>query len=243
MNYIRQLNAFFHHINLENRLTSGHVALYYAFFHYWNLNRFKTPIAVVREDIMKLSRIGSKNTYHKYLKELQLFGFLIYEPGNRKFSKCKVHLKILYSENTSINFTTCSDPILTSAGTSFDTGTIPDLIPLIKQNINNINSVSPQVHNKNNYKVLNKPTLKIVQSFFKLNHYPLDEAQKFYHYNEGMGWAIAGKTIQNWHSFAHKWMLNTIKNSNKISSNIKNKTNDPNTYLHIPTDQKYSEPF
>jgi len=60
MNYVRHLNKFFHLAYQDNNLSTSHVSLYIAIFHYWNLNHFQNPFSFPRRNIMQLSKIGSK---------------------------------------------------------------------------------------------------------------------------------------------------------------------------------------
>jgi hypothetical protein len=93
MNYIRHLNAFFfQHVKRDKRLTANHVSLYLALFQFWNYNRFQNPFPVSREGVMGITGIGSKNTYHKCLKDLHDFGYVYYKRSAGKFQKSQVHL-------------------------------------------------------------------------------------------------------------------------------------------------------
>lgn len=80
MNYIKHLTGFFNKINYEPNLNPTHISLYLALFQCWNVNRFKNPTGISREEIMKASKINSKATYHKCMKELEVLGFMIYNP-------------------------------------------------------------------------------------------------------------------------------------------------------------------
>ena len=80
MNYIKHLTGFFNKINNEANLNPTHISLYLALFQCWNVNRFKNPTGISREEIMKSSKINSKATYHKCMKELELLGFMVYNP-------------------------------------------------------------------------------------------------------------------------------------------------------------------
>ncbi|MBS1744242.1 MAG: hypothetical protein JST81_14525 [Bacteroidetes bacterium] len=99
MNYIRHLNAFFSFVRCDKRLTCSHVSLYMALFQCWNINRFKNPFTISREETMKLSAIGSKNTYHKNLKELHDFGYIFYKASLNKFFKSSVHIVVFDNPN------------------------------------------------------------------------------------------------------------------------------------------------
>jgi hypothetical protein len=89
MNYIRHLNAFFSFIRSDKRLTSSHVSLYMALFHYWNFNRFNNPFSIYRDNIMQLSKL-SKNTYHKCIKELHEAKYIYYHPSPSKFQAVRI---------------------------------------------------------------------------------------------------------------------------------------------------------
>jgi hypothetical protein len=92
MNYIRHLNAFFLLVKKDKRLSSCHISLYMALFQCWNINRFNNPIPISRENVMSLCGIGSKNTYHKSLKELHQFGYIVYHASINKFHKSTVYV-------------------------------------------------------------------------------------------------------------------------------------------------------
>jgi len=92
MNYIRHLHAFYQSIKKDDSLSALHVTLYLALFQYWNYNRFGNPFPVDRGGLMLLSKIKTKNSYHKCLKELHQKRFIIYHPSNSKFIKAKVSM-------------------------------------------------------------------------------------------------------------------------------------------------------
>ena len=109
MNYIRHLNGFFMRMTEDQRLTMFHLGLYMALFQVWNLNRFGNPFTIVRDEMMKLSRIGSVNTYARCMKQLQEWGYIQYVPTSN------MHIG---SHVTCISFDIGSD---TSCDTGSDT--------------------------------------------------------------------------------------------------------------------------
>ena len=146
MNYIRHMNAFFTLVKKDERLTSSHVSLYMALFQYWNYNRFQNPFPVYRDNIMKLSKIGSKNTYHKCIKELHEAKYIYYQPTSSKFLPVRISLirldiqeeqpdrykqLDLFGEEPSAspcpNIGTDGVPILTATCTDFDTVPVPKM--------------------------------------------------------------------------------------------------------------------
>jgi SOS-response transcriptional repressor LexA len=92
MNYIKHLTGFFIRIASEETIYPTHISLYLALFQSWNVNRFKNPIAISRDEMMKTSRIASKATYHKCIKELQNMGFIDYLPSYNPYAGSEVIL-------------------------------------------------------------------------------------------------------------------------------------------------------
>ena len=146
MNYIRHLNAFYNLVKKDDRLAASHISLYMALFQYWNFNRFQNPFPVYRDNMMQLSKIGSKNTYHKCIKELHELRYIYYHPPLSKFLPVKVsigrldieeepasrykQLDLFKAENAksvSPKIDTDSVPILTAMSIDFDTVPVPKM--------------------------------------------------------------------------------------------------------------------
>ena len=98
MNYIRHLNDFFVMVRSDKRLACSHVSLYLALFQHWNYNRFSNPFPVYRESLMDLSKIGSKNTYHKCIKDLHETKYIFYHPSASRFLPVKISMSRLDME-------------------------------------------------------------------------------------------------------------------------------------------------
>jgi hypothetical protein len=81
MNYIKHLTGFFKKTAAIENINPSDISLYLALFQCWNINRFKNPVTINREEIMISSKIKSKATYHKCMKELQALGFIKYTPS------------------------------------------------------------------------------------------------------------------------------------------------------------------
>ncbi|MDP9955167.1 hypothetical protein J2X97_000804 [Epilithonimonas hungarica] len=69
----------------EQTLNPTHISLYIALFQFWNFNRFRNPISISRDEVMRISKISSKATYHKCLKELHALGYMDYQPSYNPF--------------------------------------------------------------------------------------------------------------------------------------------------------------
>ena len=137
MNYIRHLNGFFEKAENDEKLTPYHISLYMSLFRQWNLNRFRNPFPVDREELMHLSRIGSKNTYARCMKQLHQWGYICYSPTGNFHTERKVSCTSFDTVIGTGNETGRD----TESGTRSDTGTgtrsgTPNI------NINNTNSIN-----------------------------------------------------------------------------------------------------
>ncbi|MFD2907952.1 transcriptional regulator [Flavobacterium ardleyense] len=92
MNYIKHLTGFFEKVATDRTLNPTHISLYIALFQFWNCNRFKNPISINRDEIMRISKISSKATYHKCLKNLHSLGYIDYQPSFNPFKGSHVVL-------------------------------------------------------------------------------------------------------------------------------------------------------
>ncbi len=158
MNYIKHLTGFFEKVAIDKTLNPTHVSLYVALFQFWNCNRFKNPISISRDEVMRISKISSKATYHKCLKNLHSLGYINYEPSYNPFKGSHVYLfnfsddlkPIPKSEKTTIPknepvFELVNEQVVnklyTSSGTSDETGTEQALVSYINNtNIPNISN-------------------------------------------------------------------------------------------------------
>lgn len=98
MNYIKHLTGFFEKVAVDKTLNPTHISLYMSLFQFWNYNRFKNPISISRDEVMRISKISSKATYHKCLKSLHSNGYIKYEPSYNPFKGSHVFM-FNFSEN------------------------------------------------------------------------------------------------------------------------------------------------
>ena len=92
MNYIKHLASFFDRVSADERLNPTHISMYVSLFQFWNANRFQNPISISRSELMKVSKISSKATYHKCMKELNEWKYLQYKPSYNPFKGSMVYL-------------------------------------------------------------------------------------------------------------------------------------------------------
>ena len=125
----------------DQRISPWHISLYMSLFHIWNSTRFKAEINIRRDELMKLSKIGSANTYSKCLKQLDEWNYIKYTPSKSRFISSKVHMyRFDTSPDTSPDTTPDTTPD-TSCDTTCDTtsDTSPDTtsVHLVRPFLNN----------------------------------------------------------------------------------------------------------
>ncbi|MEB3800479.1 transcriptional regulator [Flavobacterium columnare] len=175
MNYIKHLTGFFEKVAIDKTLNPTHVSLYIALFQFWNCNRFKNPISINRDEVMRISKISSKATYHKCLKNLHSLGYINYEPSYNPFKGSHVILfnfsedlkPLPKSERKPKNeplIELVSEQALNKSCTSSETGTEQAVVPSINYinntNILNDKNVSNLEKHTKNFEEINNSDLK-----------------------------------------------------------------------------------
>ncbi len=246
MNYIRHLAGFFDRVAKDDRLGPLHVSMYVSLFQFWNASRFKNPISISRSELMRVSKISAKATYHKCIKELNNYGYLRYEPS---FNPIRGSLVYLF------NFETGDEPLEERSHTKIKPASSQVEEPYIN-NTNIINSklakeqahentssnfvgTNPQEKKKNCAKrkredpVPMPESLEEVKAFFSEQKSTTIEAEKFYNYFQSNGWKVGGLApMRDWQAAARNWLLNSHK------FETKNKHS-----LHATTVKDYGEPL
>jgi len=92
MNYIKHLNHWMELVDVDDRLSAYHISLYLSLFQIWNKSRFPDKIVISRNELYRLSKIGSSKTYYKCLHQLHEFGYIRYYPSNNALKGSTVAL-------------------------------------------------------------------------------------------------------------------------------------------------------
>jgi hypothetical protein len=65
----------------DSRITVWHMAAMFGIIQLSNSGDIKEPIYISRKRVMELAHINNFVTYHKCIKELQEFGYILYCPS------------------------------------------------------------------------------------------------------------------------------------------------------------------
>ncbi|MCR8668230.1 hypothetical protein NO995_11085 [Aestuariibaculum sp. M13] len=135
-NYIHHMNAVLFQFSKDNRLNPTHISLYIALFQLWNKYHFPHEFFVNRQEVMVLAKLGSKMTYHRAIKELSHWKYIIYMPSKNRFKGSQIIM---------FQFGTRSGQDVDCIGTKSGTRSGQEVVRKIKHKQTGIN-------NKNNNK-------------------------------------------------------------------------------------------
>lgn len=215
MNYIKQLNAAFQIIVEDSRLNPTHVSLYMALFQIWNITRFAEVFYINRQEVMQLSKIGSKSTYHRCLTDLNNWKYIEYIPSHNMYKGSEVRMPI---------FETTSEQALANHQTRTK-------LVLVSNTNNN-------KQKENNHKLKLPINENEVIDFFKIKSWSVIEASKFYNHYQAIGWKRGGKIkIVDWKASASNW----IQKANEIETQKEQSHFKDN--LHTTKIKDYGEPL
>ncbi len=142
INYIKHLNAVFLTISKDSRLNPTHISLYFALFYLWNTNFFRNEFYINRDDVMKLSKIGSRTTYHRCIKELNHWRYFDYLPSHNSFHGSKIRM---------FNFCTSGGQAVDSSQTKNCTSDGQALVSINKHIQTVKNSNKPKIFKNSNF--------------------------------------------------------------------------------------------
>ncbi|MGF7080470.1 hypothetical protein [Mucilaginibacter sp. UYCu711] len=78
----------------DQRVTVWHFSIYVSLFNKWAVNDFPDSFPISRSEIMARTHIGSIVTYHKCIRQLRDYGYIIYRPSYNPFNGSWVTLLV-----------------------------------------------------------------------------------------------------------------------------------------------------
>lgn len=214
VNYIKHLEAVTLKMADDNRLNTSHVSMYLALFLIWNHSRFQNPLSINRSEVMKISKIGARATYHKCITELHKWDYLNYIPSHNPLKGSLVNL---------FNFDTSSRQLESQLGGQLESQVVGSSINNRNKkkllNNTNIAKIDSGIDQPTNSKRINflPPSCEAVVLFFKEKNKTELEAQKFFNHFESNGWLVGGRAkMKNWQAAARNWILNSEKFQSEI---------------------------
>jgi len=75
------LSQFYSKAAKDNRIGIRHIALYVSLVQIMAVNGFDKPLLTFSSYVMKVAKIYSTATYHRLIKELNDYGYILYKPS------------------------------------------------------------------------------------------------------------------------------------------------------------------
>lgn len=253
VNYISQLTAVITKFAEDDRLNTAHVSLYLALFQFWNLNRFENPISLNRSEAMRVSKIGSKSTYHRCINELSEWKYLEYLPSKNPMKGSTINMYTFGTSTGTSSSTSSGQAEVHSSpknrqvlGQVVGQVLVPSINSINNKNIinnkkgkgvsNTPNTSKGELHSPKTQKRFSPPSLQEVKDFFSENKSSLLEAEKYYNHFQSNGWKVGGKTqMKDWRAAARNWMIRAQSYWEKENPTLK--------HLHVNQNKNYDEPL
>lgn len=237
VNYIKHIQAFVARIEQDERLSPWHISLYYALFHCWNDNQRTNPVSINRQEVMRLSKIGSVNTYTKALKQLHEWEYILYEPSNNRWLGSKIYM---------YRFDNGSDK---STDNTTDKGSdktgVNEVVKEVRPSLKNIKNkkITKNVKGENKSKFV-PPSIDEVNNFFLELKSSGNEAEIFFNHFESNGWLVGGKAkMKNWQAAARNWIKRSVEYKSTSSIQPNRSTSLSSGNLNVNQNKDYSIPL
>src|SRR5690606_27945032 len=94
-----------------------------ALFQLWNINRFPEEFFVNREEVKQMAKVGSKSTYHRCIKELDYWKYIVYYPSHNPYRGSKIKM---------LKFETSSGQAIVHSSPKNETSSGQALVPIYK---------------------------------------------------------------------------------------------------------------
>jgi len=96
MEACRPLWVFFDAIQNDARICATHIGLFATIVQVWQSKGFPEPLRAYAHEIMPLAKISANTTYHRCIRDLHNFGYILYEPSYKRNERSSIYLKIGY---------------------------------------------------------------------------------------------------------------------------------------------------
>ncbi|KQO20876.1 hypothetical protein ASF10_14925 [Flavobacterium sp. Leaf82] len=91
MENLKLLSGFFQAIENDFRISTTHIAIFAALLQFRANRNFINPIQAYSIEIQNIAKVVSPKTYHKCMRELDDYGYLIYVPTKNKNKRSSVY--------------------------------------------------------------------------------------------------------------------------------------------------------
>ena len=94
MEFLEPLCDFFSAIENDPRISITHIGIYAALLQYWKEHDCRNPVQAFSYEIMCIAKISASTTFHKAIRELSEYGYLVYCPSFNRKRGSKIYICI-----------------------------------------------------------------------------------------------------------------------------------------------------
>lgn len=210
---------------------------------------------IIRDDIMRLSKINSKATYHKAMAYLHAQRYIHYKPSYNPLKGSQINffpteeLPSSTANEPVQNLTTrpLNEPYNKLSSTNIITDNISTNAREEKENRNQktvssrfiIPEATKEKSSAKKEKTIPPPTHQ-VEEFFISQHSTTLEAHRFINHYTANGWLVGGKSpMIDWEASAKNWISNAVK----YNTHAKQDKSPRAQHLHSSANKNYFEPL
>jgi hypothetical protein len=208
----------------DSRLNPTHISLYLSLFREWNLNRFSEQFAVSHErTLMKRAKIASNTTYHRCMRDLHEWRYILYVPSQNPHTGSVVQMSIFYTGTVPLNGT---DSLKTG-------GHVGHYRPT---------GVPVSIYKHENMITHGRPiNEQEVLKFFASIDQTSERALKFFNYYQSRNWKVSGGAeVGDWKALAQTWIS---RSGTPFKSASSSGTYGYKDYLKNTKNKNYEEPL
>jgi hypothetical protein len=81
MDFNSVLYGFMDRVGEDHRIGPTHVSLFLAIPYYYKKQGYHMPVYVYSKELMKQAKISALGTYHKCMRDLTGYGYILYVPS------------------------------------------------------------------------------------------------------------------------------------------------------------------
>lgn len=85
------LTSFFSRIERDGRISITHIGIFAALLQYRLEHANTNPIQAFSREIMEIAKISAPTTYHKCIRELHDYGYIVYQPSFKSNYASKIY--------------------------------------------------------------------------------------------------------------------------------------------------------
>ena len=85
-----QLAGYIKRITADSRVNTSHLSIYMALLTCWQNQNCHGEFTISRKEIMRLSKIAGISTYHRCMKQMIEYGYVIYQPEYDSYKGSRV---------------------------------------------------------------------------------------------------------------------------------------------------------